>query len=94
MIEIIPGESDVTVKYRKSYEILELDVMYNGFKYRTIIGKGTSWWIAIPNWRVSEEISHPSDSEFNTTKLAGVLPSSNMARAVAFAVAKYWEAIS
>lgn len=96
MIDIVPSESDkdVEVKYGGSYEILELDVLYNGFKYKTILGKGKSWWIAIPNWRVSEEISHPSDSDYNTTKLAGVLPSGNMARAIATGVAKYWEAVS
>ncbi len=82
---------------RHTYEVSdihEISVDWNGYNFLIIYGHHINgWFIAIPNWKVCVEASNPTDTLYNSEKLAEVLNKANAGVELAKAIKEHWEAL-
>lgn len=71
----------------------EVSIDWDGNNFLVIYGKHINgWFIAIPNWQYSTEAGCPSDTFYNTERLARVLDE-KVAKAIAEALHEHWKSL-
>jgi len=84
-------------KIKREYEISnahEISVDWNGYNFLIIYGKHINgWFIAIPNWEVCIEASDPTDTFYNSEKLAKALDKANVGIELAKVIKEHWRGI-
>lgn len=81
-------------KTYKPIAVTELCISWNGYRYLVVIGRHVNgWYIAIPNWSICIESSHPTDSYYNSDKIGSALDSPTAGLAIADAISTYWRSI-
>ncbi len=82
---------------RNAYEVSnthEISVDWNGYNFLIIYGHHINgWFIAIPNWEVCIEASDPTDTFYNSEKLAKALNKANAGVELAKAIKEHWEGL-
>ncbi len=75
-------------------EIHEISVDWNGYNFLIIYGHHINgWFIAISNWNVCVEASDPTDTFYNSEKLAKALDRANAGVELAKAIKEHWEGL-
>lgn len=86
--------TNAVVKEMKSTNIsaTQLDITWNEFRFITFIWKTKyGWFLYIPNWKVANRISEPTDVTYNKKVLTDELRNEYMAEAISWAVCNYWK---
>lgn len=85
----------MSAKIRTSYEVSEtheISVDCNGFNFLVIYGKHINgWFIAIPNWNICTEASHPDNIHYNAEKLSSVLKEKHIPDLLAKVISDHYE---
>lgn len=84
-------------KIQNTYEVTkthEFSVDWNGFNFLVIYGHHINgWFIAIPNWGKCTEAGHPTDEDYNATKLAQTHIHDTAPVYLARAIREHWEGL-
>ncbi len=84
-------------KNKRTYEVSnthEISIDWNGYNFLVIYGQHINgWFIAIPNWGICIEASDPTDTFYNSEKLAKALNKANAGVELAKAIKEHWEGL-
>ncbi len=82
---------------KNTYEVSnthEISVDWNGYNFLIIYGHHINgWFIAILNWEVCVYASNPTDTFYNSEKLAKALNKANAGVELAKVIKEHWEGL-